>query len=153
MTTLFLLNKYRKNRLYKLYTDVLVIQFTWISLSSLFQQQINTLNAGRLQEGSLTVPELSSMENLETDPRLKPIADHQIYISYDFYPMDNPRYHKPKLYGFWEGKQYVTYDILYLHRVLNIYLRSRCYRIIKMFIEYWSKLINYNYINLKTNIF
>lgn len=69
-----------------------------------FQQQINTLNAGRSQKGSLTVPELSSVELPFVDVRLKPVADHQIYISYDFYPLDNPHYHKPKLYGFWEGK-------------------------------------------------
>lgn len=37
------------------------------------------------------------------DPRLKPEPDYKFFVSYDFYPLDNPIYHLPLHYGFNES--------------------------------------------------
>lgn len=66
-------------------------------------QQLNSLNVKRNEEGTLSVPDLVSLDG-DDDPSLKFVPDHQLYISFDFYSKNNPHYHKPKLYGFWEGK-------------------------------------------------
>uniref|UniRef100_A0A1B6BZ72 Laccase n=2 Tax=Clastoptera arizonana TaxID=38151 RepID=A0A1B6BZ72_9HEMI len=63
--------------------------------------QVNSLNVKRNEEGTMSIPDLVSLNN-DDDPSLKEVPDQQLYISFDFYKMDNPHYHKPKLYGFWE---------------------------------------------------
>lgn len=68
-----------------------------------FFQQVNSLNAGMGTNGSILVPELRSVSSSYKDPRLKPDPDYKFYISYDFYPLDNPLYHLPNHYGFDEA--------------------------------------------------
>ncbi|XP_054269197.1 uncharacterized protein LOC128990701 [Macrosteles quadrilineatus] len=63
--------------------------------------QLNALNVALKEEGTLSVPHLEAMDE-SYDVALKPEADQQVYIAYDFYAKDNPHYHKSKLYGFSE---------------------------------------------------
>nr|BAJ06132.1 laccase 1 isoform G [Nephotettix cincticeps] len=63
--------------------------------------QLNALNVALQKEGTLSVPHLEAVDETY-DAALKPEADQQVYIAYDFYPKDNPHYHKSKLYGFSE---------------------------------------------------
>lgn len=67
-------------------------------------QQLNSLNVKLAQEGTLSIPHLEALDTA-LDLSLKDVPDQQIYISFDFYPKDNPHYHKSKLYGFSEGNK------------------------------------------------
>lgn len=67
-------------------------------------QQLNSLNVELAQEGTLSIPHLEAVDTTP-DLSLKEVPDQQIYISFDFYPKDNPHYHKSKLYGFSEGNK------------------------------------------------
>ncbi|XP_066994423.2 uncharacterized protein [Anabrus simplex] len=61
-------------------------------------QQVNSLNVGTGTDFSTVIPELDAIE--EDDESLKPEPDMQLYISYDFYAIDNPHYHRFPHYGF-----------------------------------------------------
>lgn len=52
---------------------------------------------------SATVSELEDAELLKYDPRLEKKPDVTLFMSYDFYSLDNPHFHKPMLYGFKQG--------------------------------------------------
>lgn len=65
-------------------------------------QQLNALNVAINEIGTLSMPHLEAMDSTP-DPSLRQIPDQQVFIAYDFYPKDNPHYHKSKLYGFSEG--------------------------------------------------
>lgn len=59
---------------------------------------INSLNVGTGTEGSLVIPELDAMA--EDDDSLKETPDMTFYLSYDFYKIDNPHFHRYPFYGF-----------------------------------------------------
>ncbi|XP_069688622.1 uncharacterized protein [Periplaneta americana] len=59
---------------------------------------INSLNVGTGTEGSLVIPELDAVA--EDDESLKKTPDMTFYLSYDFYKLDNPHYHRYPYYGF-----------------------------------------------------
>lgn len=67
-------------------------------------QQLNALNKGPGLMDSITVSELEDVMPSKTDPRLKKNPDVTLFMSYDFYPLDNPHFHKPMLYGFKQSK-------------------------------------------------
>lgn len=61
-------------------------------------QQLNPLNLAPGIEGKyMTAAELSSV--VDDDPAIitQELADHQFYISYDFNPIDNIRFHGPHI--------------------------------------------------------
>lgn len=60
---------------------------------------MNPLNRGIEADNSsfVTLPQLHSLD--KWDDTLKEVADFQYYVSYDFYKMNHPVYHKPA-YGF-----------------------------------------------------
>ena len=68
--------------------------------------QINALNRGSGMNDSITMAELHSIEANKSESITKLEADYKFYISYDFYPKDNPLFHVPDLYGFEQGKYY-----------------------------------------------
>ncbi|EEZ98364.1 laccase 1 isoform X1 [Tribolium castaneum] len=62
-------------------------------------KQLNPLNKGTEADSSfVTLPQLHSLD--EWDDTLKEKADFQYYVSYDFYKMNHPVYHKDPHYGF-----------------------------------------------------
>ncbi|XP_044258948.1 laccase-5-like isoform X2 [Tribolium madens] len=63
-------------------------------------KQLNPLNRGTEADNSsfVTLPQLHSLD--EWDDTLKEKADFQYYVSYDFYKMNHPVYHKDPHYGF-----------------------------------------------------
>lgn len=48
------------------------------------------------------MPLLNAMDDDDTSNTKEP--DYQFYITYDFYGMDNPHFHRKNLYGFHQGK-------------------------------------------------
>ncbi|XP_050537356.1 uncharacterized protein LOC126903292 [Daktulosphaira vitifoliae] len=62
--------------------------------------QLNALNKGSGLMDSATVSELEDATTIHNDPRLLSKPDVTLYMSYDFYSLDNPYFHKPMLYGF-----------------------------------------------------
>ncbi|XP_039275445.1 laccase isoform X2 [Nilaparvata lugens] len=65
--------------------------------------KVNAMNVKMGEHGTVSIPELTAVNTMITeDPNLKPVADHQFYIAYDFYPVDTPHYHKPHFYGFYD---------------------------------------------------
>lgn len=60
--------------------------------------QINALNKGPGENDSLSMAELESLEGWDASLRTNP--DYKFYVSYDFYKLDNPHFHNPKLYSF-----------------------------------------------------
>nr|XP_022908342.1 laccase-4-like [Onthophagus taurus]XP_022908343.1 laccase-4-like [Onthophagus taurus] len=60
--------------------------------------QLNSLNKGLETADIISIPQLKSLN--EPDLSLKPIPDFQYFVSYDFYKIDNPHFHKNGLYGF-----------------------------------------------------
>ncbi|XP_026280853.2 uncharacterized protein LOC113208177 isoform X2 [Frankliniella occidentalis] len=66
--------------------------------------QVNPLNRGSDDPNTITAAELQSLPGgllpapLD-DPALKPEADVQLFVSYDFYAVDNPHIHRAGLYG------------------------------------------------------
>jgi hypothetical protein len=62
---------------------------------------VNSLNVGTGTAGSLVIPELYAMA--EDDESLKEEPDMTFYLSYDFYEIDNPHYHRLPFYGFHQG--------------------------------------------------
>ncbi|XP_023248426.1 laccase-2-like [Copidosoma floridanum] len=64
-------------------------------------RELNPYNQGMETPGSYCIASLNSAEpddlSISRDP------DHQIYISYDFYEMDNDDYHRRDLYGYYQG--------------------------------------------------
>lgn len=63
---------------------------------------MNPLNRGSGDNGSVSMPELKSLDGW--DESLKKDPDVKYYVEYDFYTIDNEHYHKPGLYGFYNGK-------------------------------------------------
>lgn len=48
--------------------------------------------------------ELKALEpGAAADPALKPEADVKLFVSYDFYAVDNPHIHRAGLYGINQG--------------------------------------------------
>jgi hypothetical protein len=62
---------------------------------------VNALNAGVGTPGSLVIPELEAIAG--DDGTLKKEPDMTFYLSYDFYEIDNPHYHRSPFYGFHQG--------------------------------------------------
>lgn len=62
--------------------------------------QLNPLNKGteQLDTKYVSLPQLQSLN--KWDDSLKEKADFQYYVSYDFYKIDNPHFHKAPFYGF-----------------------------------------------------
>lgn len=61
--------------------------------------QVNSLNVGTgSTAGSLVIPELDAIA--DDDASLKEEPDFRFYLSYDFYEIDNPHYHRSPFYGF-----------------------------------------------------
>lgn len=60
--------------------------------------QVNSLNVGTDTVGSLVIPELDAI--VDDDESLKEEPDLRFYLSYDFYEIDNPHYHRLPFYGF-----------------------------------------------------
>jgi hypothetical protein len=52
--------------------------------------------------GSLVIPELNAIA-ADDDASLKEEPDFRFYLSYDFYKIDNPHYHRSPFYGFHQG--------------------------------------------------
>lgn len=52
---------------------------------------------------SATVSELKDATFPINDLRLEQKPDVTLFMSYDFYSLDNPHFHKPALYGFKQG--------------------------------------------------
>ncbi|KAK3922857.1 Laccase [Frankliniella fusca] len=66
--------------------------------------QVNPLNRGSADPDTITVAELQSLPSAllpspPEDPALRPEADVQLFVSYDFYAVDNPHIHRAGLYG------------------------------------------------------
>lgn len=68
---------------------------------------MNPVNVGSGKKGSLTAAELKSQKTW-IDPALKKVPDIVLTFAFDFYPIDNPLFHKQHLYGFNQGK-YIFY--------------------------------------------
>lgn len=62
------------------------------------------MNKGSRLLDSVTVSELDDALPSKGDPRLKKNPDVTLFMSYDFYPLNNPLFHKPMLYGFKQSK-------------------------------------------------
>uniref|UniRef100_A0A1Y1K8C1 Laccase n=2 Tax=Photinus pyralis TaxID=7054 RepID=A0A1Y1K8C1_PHOPY len=62
--------------------------------------QINALNKGPGQNNSMNIMEMQSLDTW--DSSLKEIPDYQFVVSYDFYRINNPRFHKTAMYGYAE---------------------------------------------------
>ncbi|PSN35389.1 hypothetical protein C0J52_17819 [Blattella germanica] len=75
--------------------------------------QVNSLNVGRGSENSLVIPELNA--TVDDDVSLKEKPDMTFYLSYDFYKIDNPHYHRAPFYGFNQGKAYDANHPFHLH--------------------------------------
>lgn len=77
-------------------------------------RQVNPLNRGSADPDTLTAAELQSLplsrasDPRASDPALKPEADVQLFVSYDFYAVDNPHIHRAGLYGITQGKNSVV---------------------------------------------
>lgn len=54
------------------------------------------------RNASVSIPHLQSLNEL--DRSLTKTPDFKYFLSYDFYRMDNPYFHKPNVYGFHNGK-------------------------------------------------
>lgn len=67
-------------------------------------QQVNALNEGIENNGSIAMPKLVSLEPKDENT-LKEKPDFVYFVSYDFYKIDNPHFHDPTLYSF-NGKKY-----------------------------------------------
>jgi L-ascorbate oxidase len=67
---------------------------------------MNPLNKGTEADNSsyVSLPQLHSLN--EWDDSLQEKADFQYYVSYDFYKIDHPVYHKESLYGFFDVTNY-----------------------------------------------
>ncbi|XP_034256148.1 laccase-like isoform X2 [Thrips palmi] len=63
--------------------------------------QVNPLNRGSADPNTITAAELQALPEATqlSDPALKPEADVQLFVSYDFYAVDNPHIHRAGLYG------------------------------------------------------
>ena len=77
--------------------------------------QINALNRGSGMNDSITMAELQSIEANKSESITKQDADYKFYISYDFYPKDNPLFHVTDLYGFEQGTIHNILYIIYSH--------------------------------------
>ncbi|XP_055385677.1 uncharacterized protein LOC129614808 [Condylostylus longicornis] len=63
--------------------------------------QLNPLNKGSGENNSLTLAEIDCLdEHTDDDWILHKEPDYKFYVYYDFYPKDNPHFHKKDLYGF-----------------------------------------------------
>ncbi|KAL5234168.1 hypothetical protein ACI65C_001578 [Semiaphis heraclei] len=62
--------------------------------------QLNALNKGSGLMDTATVSELEDATPPKNDLRLEKKPDVTLFMSYDFYSLDNPHFHKPMLYGF-----------------------------------------------------
>ncbi|KAK5650033.1 hypothetical protein RI129_001062 [Pyrocoelia pectoralis] len=62
--------------------------------------QINALNKGPGHNSSLNIMEMQSLD--AWDSSLKEIPDYQFVVSYDFYRINNPHFHKSGMYGYEE---------------------------------------------------
>lgn len=62
------------------------------------------MNKGSGLMDSATVSELEDAVIPKNDLRLEKKPDVTLFMSYDFYSLDNPHFHKPTLYGFKQGK-------------------------------------------------
>lgn len=63
---------------------------------------MNSLNVGTGgTAGSLVIPELDAIA--DDDASLKEEPDFRFYLSYDFYEIDNPHYHRSPFYSFHQG--------------------------------------------------
>jgi hypothetical protein len=71
---------------------------------------VNSLNVGTGTTGSLVIPELYAMA--DDDESLKEEPDMTFYLSYDFYEIDNPHYHRFPFYGFHQGLFIQKYPVL-----------------------------------------
>ncbi|XP_014215269.1 L-ascorbate oxidase-like [Copidosoma floridanum] len=78
-------------------------------------RELNPYNQGMETPGSYCIASLNSAEpddlSISRDP------DHQIYISYDFYEMDNDDYHRRDLYGYYQVNQLHRQRTLQLNRI------------------------------------
>ncbi|KAJ3627121.1 hypothetical protein MTP99_014525 [Tenebrio molitor] len=85
--------------------------------------QINPLNKGTEANDSsyISLPQLHSLD--EWDESLQEKADFQYYVSYDFYKMNHPVYHKESLYGFFNvtnaSQQILTPQLNYISMKLQ----------------------------------
>jgi hypothetical protein len=63
------------------------------------------MNVGSLNgdNSTATIAEMNSLEPGDIN-LLTGVADHTVYIGYDFYAKDNPVFHPRGRYGFNEGK-------------------------------------------------
>ncbi|XP_031333114.1 laccase-4-like isoform X2 [Photinus pyralis] len=61
--------------------------------------EINSLNTAPGKRNSVSIVELQSLD-VDWDPCLKDVPDYKFFISYDFYKIDNPHFHKSGLYGY-----------------------------------------------------
>ncbi|KAJ1521928.1 hypothetical protein ONE63_002262 [Megalurothrips usitatus] len=62
--------------------------------------QVNPLNRGSSDEDTVTAAELQTLDPAEDrDPALRADADVQLFVSYDFYAVDNPHIHRAGVYG------------------------------------------------------
>ncbi|KAI5644658.1 multicopper oxidase domain-containing protein [Phthorimaea operculella] len=62
--------------------------------------QLNALNRGEEDDETISVAEMKSIAGY--DESLKPHADYQFYISYDFYPKNNSHFHRSPYYGYYQ---------------------------------------------------
>lgn len=69
--------------------------------------QLNPLNKGvesSKDNETITIPELRSITDYDASS-LMGEPDEKFFISYDFYKMDTPMYHKKDVYGFYQVKE------------------------------------------------
>ena len=66
-------------------------------------QEVNGFNKGTESNDTISVPQFDSVD--PDDPANTRDPDYQFYITYDFYNINNPLYHRKNLYGFDQGKK------------------------------------------------
>lgn len=87
---------------------------------------MNALNKGTESNNTISIASLNAMDKNDKTSIREP--DYQFYVSYDFYPKDNPHFHREGLYGFYQGN-YVLFYVL----IQCVNLESRNKMIYKCF--------------------
>ncbi|XP_046822768.1 laccase-1-like [Vespa crabro] len=62
--------------------------------------QVNTLNKGTESNNTISIASLNAMDKNDKTSIREP--DYQFYVSYDFYPKNNPDFHRDDLYDFYQ---------------------------------------------------
>nr|KAF7421813.1 hypothetical protein H0235_009649 [Vespula pensylvanica] len=66
--------------------------------------QVNALNKGTESNNTISIASLNAMDKNDKTSIREP--DYQFYVSYDFYPKDNPHFHREGLYGFYQVRDW-----------------------------------------------